>query len=67
VSAPTAMRGLSPQAQANRDLLCSTLEATGLTNYIGEWWHWSYGDSGWALRTGESHAIYGRLSDELFG
>jgi D-alanyl-D-alanine dipeptidase len=63
-SAPTSLQGLSPQAQANRDLLCRTLEATGLTNYIGEWWHWSYGDSGWALRTGAPHAIYDRLPED---
>lgn len=60
-SAPTKMKGLSSTAQANRDLLCRTLEATGLTNYIGEWWHWSYGDSGWALRVGAPCAVYDRL------
>lgn len=64
--APTILPGLTPAAQANRDLLVRTLSATGLTNYAGEWWHWSYGDSGWALRTGAPKAIYGRLPDEAF-
>ncbi len=62
-SAPTRIKGLSPEAQANRDLLIRTLEATGLTNYAGEWWHWSYGDSGWALRLGKDHALYDRLPE----
>ena len=62
-SAPTAVSGLSPTAQANRQLLIDTLAAIGLTNYIGEWWHWSYGDSGWALRVGAEFAIYDRLPE----
>ena len=62
-SAETAKRGLSAVARGNRKLLIDTLEATGLTNYAGEWWHWSYGDSGWALRIGAEHALYDRLPE----
>lgn len=62
-SAPTVTKNLSREAQANRDLLIRTLEATGLTNYAGEWWHWSYGDSGWALRVGAPAALYDRLEN----
>ena len=62
-SAPTQMKGLSAHAQANRYLLIRTLEAVGLTNYAGQWWHWSYGDSGWALRTGAPAALYDRLEN----
>jgi D-alanyl-D-alanine dipeptidase len=62
-SAPTTIRGLSEQAERNRRLLVQTLEATGLTNYAGEWWHWSYGDQGWALRTGAPAALYDRLPE----
>jgi len=62
-SAPTILRGLTAQAQANRDLLVSHLEATGLTNYAGEWWHWSYGDSGWALRINAPCALYGSIAE----
>jgi len=57
-TAPNAP-GLSEEARANRALLRSVLEPTRLTNYVGEWWHWSYGDSGWALRVGANHAFYG--------
>jgi D-alanyl-D-alanine dipeptidase len=63
VSAPTDFGDLTPQAQANRQFLRDLLEPTGLTNYAGEWWHWSYGDSGWALRVGATEALYDRLPE----
>ena len=53
--------GISAQARRNRDLLKSILEPTGLTNYADEWWHWSYGDNGWALRVGADTAIYDKI------
>jgi D-alanyl-D-alanine dipeptidase len=57
-----AARGLSPTARRNRALLADVLTAVGITNYAAEWWHWSYGDSGWALRAGRDTAIYGRIT-----
>jgi D-alanyl-D-alanine dipeptidase len=51
--------GISPAERERRDLMKSVLEASGLTNYPCEWWHWSYGDQGWAYRTGAPHAVYG--------
>ncbi len=51
--------GLSAAARANRALLADVLAPSGLTNYIAEWWHWSYGDQGWAYRIDAEHAIYG--------
>jgi D-alanyl-D-alanine dipeptidase len=55
-------RGLSATARCNRKLLADVLIAVGLTSYAAEWWHWSYGDSGWALRTGRDTALYGRVA-----
>ena len=52
---------ISDEARKNRDLLRSILEPTGLTSYVDEWWHWSYGDNGWALRVGATHAIYDKI------
>ena len=63
-SAPYRTPGLSAEAQSNRDLLFEAMTKTGLTNYAGEWWHWSYGDSGWALRTGAQAALYDRLLEK---
>ena len=62
-SAPADFYGISDQAKANRNTLFQSLENAGLTNYRGEWWHWSYGDSGWALRVGAKEALYGRLPE----
>jgi len=58
-TAPTYWHKLSDTAQANRLLLIGAMEGAGLTNYVGEWWHWSWGDQGWALREGKSVAYYG--------
>ncbi len=63
-SAPGDTPGLSETARKNRRLLFEALEKTGLTNYLGEWWHWSYGDSGWALRVGADKAVYDRLPED---
>jgi len=63
-SAPGDTPGLSGEARANRRLLFDALGKTGLTNYLGEWWHWSYGDSGWALRVGAKKALYDRLPED---
>ena len=63
-SAPGDTIGLSEEAQKNRRLLFDTLGKTGLTNYLGEWWHWSNGDSGWALRVGARRAVYDRFLEE---
>lgn len=63
-SAPTALEGLSDTARANRDLLIDVLTQSGLTNFPGEWWHWSWGEPGWALRTGEPVALYGAVSED---
>jgi len=63
----TAYPKLSPVQRQNRALLCSVLEAAGFSNYEEEWWHWSYGDSGWALRTNQQEAFYGQISDDQAG
>jgi len=55
-------RGLSPEAQHHRAMLAAALNAADFSNYPAEWWHWSYGDQAWALRTGHDHAIYGMLT-----
>ena len=52
-------RGLSEEARRTRQILAEALLPTGLTNYPSEYWHWTYGDQGWAYRGGHPHAIYG--------
>jgi D-alanyl-D-alanine dipeptidase len=55
---------LDDHTRANRIILIRAMEDAGLTNYTGEWWHWSYGDQGWALRVGSPIAYYGPVSVE---
>lgn len=54
--------GLCPAARKSRDTLAKALTAAGLTNYPGEYWHWSYGDQGWAYRGGHPNALYGPIT-----
>ena len=63
-TAPTYSGSLTETARSNRLLLIGAMEAAGLTNYVGEWWHWSYGDQGWALRVGSPVAYYGAVTVE---
>ncbi len=51
---------LSEASRKNRDLLIGVMSNGGFANYIREWWHWSYGDWGWAHANG-ARAIYGAL------
>lgn len=54
---------VSAEARAHRNLLGWALGQFGLVNYPTEWWHWSYGDRYWAMKTGATAAIYGPLTD----
>lgn len=62
--APTYYHKLSDTARNNRLLLIGAMESAGLTNYVGEWWHWSWGDQGWALRVGNPVAYYDTVTLE---
>ncbi|MBS1713879.1 MAG: dipeptidase [Armatimonadetes bacterium] len=61
---PTDAPGLDEAAREVRRVLSSALSGAGLTNYPSEWWHWSYGDQGWAYRTGAEAAVYGPTEPE---
>ncbi|MBL1108862.1 M15 family metallopeptidase [Streptomyces sp. 5-8] len=55
----TQADNISDEARSHREILSTALTAAGLVNYPTEWWHWSYGDRYWALRTGAAAAHYG--------
>jgi D-alanyl-D-alanine dipeptidase len=55
----TFVEGLSPRAHANRMLLHETMLSAGFSNCEEEYWHYSYGDAAWAVRTGAPACIYG--------
>jgi GrpB-like predicted nucleotidyltransferase (UPF0157 family) len=37
------------------------MHSTGLSNCRDEFWHWSYGDNAWAVRTGAPFACYAAI------
>ena len=53
---------LSDEARRNREILAEAIVPTGITNYPSEYWHWSYGDQGWAYRGGHPNALYGPIT-----
>ncbi|MES1228231.1 MAG: M15 family metallopeptidase, partial [Armatimonadota bacterium] len=59
--APTYVYGLKPEAHANRMRLVEAMLSSGFSNCRDEWWHYSYGDAGWAVRTGLTECFYGRI------
>jgi D-alanyl-D-alanine dipeptidase len=58
-SAPTFSRLLPEDVRKNRLLLHDAMAEVGFTNCRDEWWHYSYGDAGWAVRAGRSECCYG--------
>ncbi|MBX3096644.1 MAG: D-alanyl-D-alanine carboxypeptidase family protein [Fimbriimonadaceae bacterium] len=65
---PTFVYGLTEEAHRNRMLLYETMMAAGFSNCRDEWWHYSYGDAGWAVRLGFDSCPYGvaRLDASLY-
>ncbi|MCO5295520.1 MAG: hypothetical protein M9921_01550 [Fimbriimonadaceae bacterium] len=53
--------GLSEEAAHHRSLLVRAMLSAGFSNCRDEWWHYSYGDAGWAVRLGRRECLYGRV------
>jgi zinc D-Ala-D-Ala dipeptidase len=54
--------GISDKARKHRQILANAMIEAGITNYPSEFWHYSYGDQGWAYRDGRPGAIYGGIT-----
>jgi D-alanyl-D-alanine dipeptidase len=52
---------ISDEAKKNRSIMSCALQSVGFVNYLGEYWHWSYGDRYWAYCSGEKFALYGSV------
>ncbi len=61
-AAPTYVLDLSETAHRNRDILVNTMLSVGFSNCRDEWWHYSFGDAGYAVRMGLSECAYGKAS-----
>jgi len=57
--APTRSSLVSPEVQQLRLVLHDAMVTAGFTNCRDEWWHFSYGDAGWAVRAGRPACVYG--------
>lgn len=68
IAAPTYTNHLTDEAHGNRTLLVETMLAVGFSNCRDEFWHYSYGDAGWAVREGRDTCFYGvaHLESERF-
>ena len=64
VGAPTYVYGLDPEAERNRMILVDAMLKVGFSNCRDEWWHYSYGDAGWAVRLDKDECFYGRIDLE---
>jgi D-alanyl-D-alanine dipeptidase len=42
-------------------MLHDSMIEVGFSNCRDEWWHYSYGDAGWAVRVGERRCFYGKV------
>lgn len=50
---------ISPEARARRMVLVEAMLGAGFSNCREEYWHYSWGDSAWAVRVGEDTCPYG--------
>ncbi|MDQ2986684.1 MAG: hypothetical protein M3R13_08165 [Armatimonadota bacterium] len=60
-SAPTFSAKLPASISEKRLILHDAMVSVGFTNCRDEWWHFSYGDAGWAVRCASPVCIYGSI------
>lgn len=52
---------IDPTTKEFRMILVETMLSVGFSNCRDEYWHYSYGDSGWAVRVGQTECCYGAI------
>lgn len=61
-SAKSLVTGLSPRAEHYREILFIAMLDAGFSNCSEEFWHYSFGDAGWAVRVGARECRYGLVA-----
>ena len=51
------------QAKQNRALLINLFTEEDFVVDLKEYWHFDYGNAGWAIEKGEEHSIYGIITN----
>jgi zinc D-Ala-D-Ala dipeptidase len=59
-AARSEVSGLGKRAEQNREILFEAMLGAGFSNCSEEFWHYSWGDAGWAVRVGAKSCVYGR-------
>jgi zinc D-Ala-D-Ala dipeptidase len=54
----TFAEGLTDEQRKNREVLRNVLMSENFAPFLGEWWHFSYGDKEWAFFYGKKYALY---------
>ncbi len=67
-ASPTWTLGLTEEAARNRFMMVDAMLNVGFSNCRDEYWHYSWGDAGWAVRMGETECVYGlvELPEEIW-
>lgn len=60
--AETASTKVGSEVQIARKLLLQTMLSVGFSNCSAEYWHYSWGDSAWAVRLRRNECCYGAVS-----
>jgi zinc D-Ala-D-Ala dipeptidase len=58
-AARTYTLGIEEPHQSHRSMLVEAMLSSGFSNCRDEWWHYSYGDAGWAVRADQPTCFYG--------
>ncbi|MCL2331760.1 MAG: hypothetical protein FWC61_04450 [Proteobacteria bacterium] len=53
-----AAPGVGTEARKNRKILRDVMKKAGFAPFDGLWWHFSYGDQGWAIYNGRKSYLY---------
>jgi D-alanyl-D-alanine dipeptidase len=61
-AARSLVPGLSDRAWKHREILFDAMIGAGFSNCREEFWHYSYGDAGWAVRVGAKECVYGLIA-----
>ncbi len=62
----TFSTGIPEESRRLRAVLYDAMVGVGFSNCVDEWWHYSWGDSGWAGRVGQPVAVYSAVPEECF-
>jgi D-alanyl-D-alanine dipeptidase/diaminopimelate epimerase len=53
--------GITVSQRRFRQILLDEMMSVGFAPFLGEWWHFSYGDKEWAAYYGRTEALYGPI------